>query len=219
MEETNMEETMSNPFLEQGDKQSFFEPIKKKDDCAVRIDFAEHNWWTPKEETMGMLPENEQRKYNAVKLTVTIIDENVECEHENARPKTTLDVQFNTEAYPYVNKKTGEISKMNRGMLYQLEEAMGFEPYFVDGNGNAVDAFITKTGRKVAPKVPGVARRLNEDFFNAYFSFKTDEELGIPKAMPVIDNWVGKEILASIDIEHSEQYGSKNVVKRFKKKD
>ena len=90
---------------------------------------------------------------------------------------------------------------------------------FVGAEGQPLEPHVTKTGRKVAPKVEGVKRRINPDFFDAYFKpFETEDDgVVVTKLLPVVDNWVGKEILADIELEHDEQYGSKNVVKRFKK--
>lgn len=217
-----MENTMINKFAEQSDEQSFFEPILEKKECQVRITNVEHAMWEVKKDDNNSLKTAALeeagligKKFNALKIELEITDEDVRCEHEDAKPSRTVNTQFNTEQYPYFAKKDGVIKKLGRAQLYQIEEAFGFEPVFIDGSGQVVEAHVTKTGRKVAPKVEGVKRRLNPDFLGAYFEVGTDDD-GNDLLLPVSANWIGRDMIAHIGVESSEQYGNKNIVKAFK---
>ena len=183
------------------------EPIQPKKDCKVEIAAAEAAQWTVKSAGIGGAPGHEGEVYKAVKLTLTITDENVTTEHENARPRLTVEHQFNIERYPYLDKKTGQVKWLGRANLYDLEEALGFDPCFFDAGGNSVEAFITRTGRKAAPKGEGVTRKPNPAFLSAYFNSD-----GTPNL-----EWSGKTVYADIGIEVSEQFGDKNRISRFKK--
>lgn len=190
-------------WVNEQDEVSFSEPILAQKDCRVRIDFAEAAEWKVKESVPGHAGET----YKAMKLTVTITDDTVRTEHADAKPRLTIEHQLNVQRYPYLNKKTGAVSWLGRDQLWQLEQALGFEPVFMDASGNRLEPFITKTGRKAAPKGEGVKQQLNPDFAAAYF----DSE-GNPKP----DSWIDKEMLADIEVEQSEQYGPRNVIRRFK---
>ena len=115
-------------FIEEVDEVQVWEPVLAKKDCKVRIDFAEPAEWTVKEHVSGHAGE----VYKAAKLTVTITDKNVSTAHEGASPRLTLEHQFNVQRYPYLSKKTGEIAWLGRQAIYQLEEAFGFDPVFVE---------------------------------------------------------------------------------------
>lgn len=189
-------------FLDEGDDVIFSEPILAQKGVKCKIGFAERTEWEAK--TNGV---KDGRKFDACKLTLQIDDKSVKTEHENAKPRLTVEDQFNIVQFPYQDKNTGETKMLGRTKLYQLEEAFGFEPCFVVG-GQKVEPFITKTGRKVAPKVEGVKRVINPDFFNAYFGSAGD---------PVVDSWVDKTVYCDIGLEQSEQYGPRNNVARYVK--
>lgn len=191
---------------DEGDDVQFSEPILAKKDCQVRIDAAEATEWKVKETAKGGAPGYEGQAFKALKLTCTITDASVQTEHEGGKPRLTLEHQFNIDRYPYLDKKTGTVKWLGRQALYDLEEAFGFDPIFTTADGQPVDPFITRTGRKVAPKVEGVKRHLNPDFLSAYFT---------PDGTPNLE-WAGKTVHADIDVERSEQFGDKNVIKRFK---
>ena len=189
-------------FQDQEDDVIFNEPIQAKKDCKIKITFAELTEWKVKDTVTGY----EGQQFPAMKLTIMVIDPDVHCEHPDARPRVIED-QFNLEKYPYLDKKTAEVKWLGRQKVYDLEQALGFEPLFVV-NGERVEPYVTRNGNKVAPKTPGVKRKLNPEFASAYFDGN-----GIPK----VDNWIDKELLADIEVEKSEQYGDKNVIKRYKK--
>ena len=189
---------MSNPYTEQEDDVQFSEPILAQKGVKLKVAFVEKTAWKNK---------IDGQPYDAIKLTLTIDDSSVRTEHSDAKPKLTIEDQFNIVQYPYIDKKTGETKKLGKTKLYQLEQAFGFDPVFKAG-GQVVAPYVTKTGNKVAPKIEGVKRSLNEDFFNAYFS-----SLGAPN----VDNWVDKVLYADINVETSEQFGSKNVIDRYVK--
>ena len=189
------------------DDQIQTEPILAKKDCEVQIDAAEKVSWKVKEASKGGAPGYEGQEFDAMKLTVTITDPNVQTEHEGARPRLTIEHQFNLAKYPYWDKKNAKVAFMNRANLYDLEEAFGFDPIFTNGDGQPVEPYITKNGRKMAPKKEGVKRQPNPEFMSAFFN---------PDGSPNLE-WAGKKVLADIEVEKSEQYGDKNVIKRFKK--
>lgn len=207
-------------YTEEQDDVSFSEPILAQKQVKCRIDFASKEQWEVKpkkdwsQDAQMLMAKLIGTKFDACKLTLTIIDESVKTEHEGAKAKLTIEDQFNIEGYPYFDKKSGQVKKLGRQKLYQLEEALGFDPVF-EVDGEVVEPFITKSGRKVAPKAKGadgqpkeVKRRLNSDFFSAYF----DED-----GQPIVDNWVDKVIYVDMGVEQSEQYGNKNVVDRYVK--
>lgn len=180
------------------DEQVFSEPILAQKGVKLKVNFAEGAKWKSKVDG---------KEYEAIKLTLDIDDDSVKCEHADARPKTTIADQFNLAQFPYTDKKTGDVKKLGRSKLYQIEEALGFEPVFLV-NGQKVDAYITKTGSKRAPKIEGVKRTLNPDFMDAYFTGE-----GIPN----MSNWAGKTLYANVGVETSEQYGSKNIIEAYVK--
>ena len=143
------------------------------------------------------------RAYDACKLTLDIVDASAKTEYGDQNFRV-IEHQFNIERYPFV--KDGKLQWMGKSNLYQLEDAFGFEPLFFDDSGNRLEPRVTKTGNKVGPK--DSKRKLNPDFFNAYFT-----EDGNPK----MENWAEKVVYADIEIETSEQYGDKNVIKAFRK--
>lgn len=185
-------------YTEEQDDVQFSEPILAQKGVRCGIQFAEKVTWKNK---------HDGQEYDACKLTIQISDESVRTEHSDAKPKLTIEDQFNIVQYPYLDKKSGAMKKLGKKKLYQLENAFGFDPVF-QVNGQPVEVFITKNGNKVAPKIEGVKRVVNSEFFNAYFTSNGD---------PVIDNWIGKTIYADIDVEMSEQFGNKNSVGRYVK--
>lgn len=200
--------------MSERDEVIFREPIKAQKDVKVKILSVENTEWKPKDAVKDAASvENMVLKdaYKAVKVSVVITDDTVKCENEDAMPRSQIDDQFNIQRYPFVdNKKGGVLGWMNRGKLFQLEAAFGFDPCFQDKDGNAVEPVITRNGNKVAPKIDGVARVLNPSFESAYMN----EDGTINPS-----NWVGKEIRVDVAVEKSEQYGDKNVIKSYKKGD
>jgi hypothetical protein len=202
-----------NRYTEEQEEITFSEPIIAQKAVRCGITFVEKATWEvkPKEnwtaEQLATMQEFLGKKYDACKLTITISDDTVRTEHEGAKPKLTIEDQFNIEQYPFPDKKTGALKKMGKQKLYELEQAFGFDPIFMLGN-EKVEPHVTKSGAKVAPKIEGVKRVINPDFFNAYFTADGD---------PVIDNWVGKTIYADIETEKSAQFGDKNVIARYVK--
>lgn len=200
-------------YTEEQDDITFSEPILAQKSVRCGIQFAEKTQWEIKakkdwtSEQSMMMADLIGKKFDATKLTVQISDDSVKTEHSDAKPKLTIEDQFNIEGYPYPDKKTGSVKKLGKQKLYQLEAAFGFEPCF-QVNGQPVEPFVTKSGNKVAPKIEGVKRVVNKDFFDAYFTADGD---------PVIDNWVGKTVYADIDVEDSAIYGAKNVIGRYVK--
>jgi hypothetical protein len=194
------------------DEIQFKEPILEQKDVKAQISFAEPTEWRPKAHVRE-LDNSLAESYKACKLTITLTDlDSVKTEHADALPKSIIEDQFNVQKYPYMkkDKKTNEVSLawMNRGKLFDLESAFGFEPCFVDREGNQVEPFVTRTGNKVAPKIDGVARVLNPEFLKAYFH----EDMTVNPT-----NWIGKDILIDVGVEKSDQFGDKNVVTRYKK--
>lgn len=189
---------------DEGDAVQFSEPIQPKKDCRLEVSFAEPASWKVKEHVPGYAGQ----EFKAAKLTLRITDEQIETEHAGGKPKLTIEHQFNVDRYPYLNKKTGEVGWMGRQALFELEEAFGFDPVFTDAGGVKVEPFISKTGRKMAPKGNGIQRVFNPEFASAYFH---------PNGTINPDNWVGKTVYADVEVEKSDQYGDKNVIKRFKR--
>lgn len=189
-------------FRDDSDAVIITEPILPKKDVPVEILAAESASWTVKDTVPGFA--GQQTK--AVKLTVKLLDTDVQTEHDGARPRLVFDQTFNIEPHPYINKD-GEIAKMGRSLLYSIEEAAGFDPVFVDAEGNEVAPYITRTGSKRAPKQEGVRQKLNPAFADAYFN-----EDGTPTL-----NWAGLKLFADITVQKNEQYGDKNQISRFKK--
>src|SRR3990167_629498 len=137
-------------YTEAADTVVFKEPILKQDNVRLVVGFAEKVQWKSKADG---------NMYDGCKLTLTIADDSVKVESAEAMMKTTIEDQFNIEPFPYLDKKTGETKTLGRGKLYDLEGALGFEPVFVDASGNEVEARVTRTGNKVAPKIDGVKRK------------------------------------------------------------
>lgn len=206
--------------LEQEDEVSFPCCIKPKKDVEVIIRSAEPMEWRLKDEVYEAADPLTKELFDskaddagviafkAVKLVIEVSDENIEPETEGGQLKRTIESVFNIERYPYVNKRTGSISWLSRNTLFSIERAFGFDPCFVDEDGNEVEPFVTRNGNKIAPKnVSGVRQKLNEDFSKTFF----DDE-GNPKS----ENWEDREVLVNIGIQRSDQYGDKNTVKSFK---
>ena len=195
------------------DDVAFFEPILAKKDCQLRIDFAEPAIWEVKLKDKWSSQGASQmgpyigKKYQAMGISLTIIDYDVKTEHEGAQIRRAITHQINLEKYPFWNEKKGEVGWMGKQQLYDLEKAMGFDPAFMVGS-ERVEPVTTKAGNKVAPKAEGVKQIINPDFFSAYFN--SDGTVN-----PT--NWINKVVFADVDVEKSEQYGDKNVVVRFKK--
>lgn len=182
---------------EQDDVQ-FSEPILAQKGVKLKMNFAESAKWKSKVDG---------KEYDAVKVILDIDDDSVKTEHADAKAKRSINDQFNLAQFPYTDKKTGEVKKLGRSKLYQLEEALGFDPVFLV-DGNKVEPFITKTGSKRAPKIEGVKRTLNPDFMDAYF---------LGDGTPNMSNWAGKTIYANVGVETSEQFGSKNIIESYVK--
>ena len=192
---------MSRYTDEQEDVQ-FSEPILAQKGVRCGTSFVERTEWEAK--TNGL---KNGQKFDACKVTLTISDDSVKTEHSDAKPRLTIEDQFNIVQFPYEDKKTGAVKMLGRTKLYQLESVFGFDPVF-KVNGQVVEPFITRNGNKVAPKVEGVKRTVNPDFFNAYFT--TDGN-------PIVDNWIGKVVYCDIELQQSEQFGSKNTVGKYVK--
>lgn len=195
------------PWQSDSDEVVLTEPILAKKDCKVEIVAAEATEWKVKEASKGGAPGHEGEVYKAMKLTITITDENVQTEHEGSRPRLTLEHQCNVDKYPYLDKKSGTVKWLGRANLYELEEAFGFDPVFTNGEGKTVEPYIGRTGRKMAPKGEGIKRSFNPAFTSAYFTSEGSPNL----------EWAGKTVYADIGVEESEQYGAKNRIQRFKK--
>ena len=189
-------------YTDQEDDVQFSEPILAQKQVKLKVGFVERSEWESK--TAG---QKDGRKFSACKLTLQIDDDSVKTEHADAKPRMTIEDQFNLETFPYEDKKTGEIKKLGRNKLYQLQGAFGFDPVF-KVNGKVVDPYITRNGNKVAPKTEGVKQVVNEDFFSAYF-----DDLG----SPIVDNWIDKTVYADIEVEESEQFGNRNTIARYVK--
>ena len=192
---------------DESDEVILTEPVQPKKDCKLEIISAESAEWKVKEASKGGAPGHEGEVYQAMKLTLSITDPSVTTEHDGSRPRLTLDHQFNIDKYPYLDKKSGTVKLLHRQHLYDLEEAFGFDPLFTNESGEAVEPYITRNGRKVAPKGEGIHRKLNPSFVSAYFTSEGKPNL----------EWQGKTVFADIGIEASEQFGDRNKVLRFKK--
>jgi len=199
--------------LDQGDEVQFSEPILPQDNVRCGIVAVKKVEWEIKVKDKWNEAQKEKmkdllgKKYKALWLDLKISDDTIQTENEDGKPKLDVSNQFNIEAYPYPDKNTGELKSMGKQALYQLEEAFGFDPIF-KVNGEIVEPFVTRNNRKVAPKIKGVKRFINPDFFNAYIT--SDGE-------PISSNWVGKVIHCKIGVEKSDQYGDKNVVLAYRK--
>ena len=180
------------------DDVQFSEPILAQKGVKLKLNFAESAKWKSKVD---------DKEYEAIKVILDIDDDTVKTEHADAKAKTTINDQFNLAQFPYKDKKTGETKKLGRSKLYQLEEALGFDPVFLV-NGTKVDPFVTKTGSKRAPKIEGVKRTINPDFMDAYF---------LADGTPNMSNWSGKTLYANVGVETSEQFGSKNIIESYVK--
>jgi len=189
-------------YTEELDDIQFSEPILAQEGVRLGVSFAKKIQWEAK--TNGI---KNGFKFDACKLTLTISDDSIRTEHADAKPRLTIEDQFNIEAFPYEDKKTGAVKKLGKTKLYQLEQAFGFEPVF-KVNGEVVPPFITKSGNKVAPKIEGVKRVINPDFMDNYFS---------SEGVPNMNNWENKVIYADIELEESEKFGAKNVIAKYVK--
>ena len=195
-------------YTQERDEVIFREPMLEQQDVQAKISFAEPSEWKLKDQVKAIGGDQVKDIYKACKLTVAITDDSVKTEHPDALPKMIVEDQFCVQKYPYVDKKTGKLAWMNRQKLFDLERAFGFDPCFVDRQGNSVEPYISRTGSKLAPKVDGCARVINADFLSNYFH----EDMTINPT-----NWIDKSILVDIGVEKSEQYGDKNIIKRYKK--
>ena len=182
----------------------FSEPIQAKKDVSIEVTAAVSGAWTVKD----IVPGYAGKTTKTVKVTIQITDPDVKTEHEDAKPKLVFEQAFNIEPHYYLDAKSGTVKAMRPGLLFTLEDALGFDPVFVDGQGNVVEPFVTRNGNKIAPKgVEGVSRKLNADFANAYFN-----DDGTPNL-----NWSGIKVYADIELQSDEKYGDKNQITRFKK--
>ena len=181
------------------------EPIQPKKDCLVQIAAAEGASWTVKPASEGGAPGFEGQVFPAMKLTVLITDPNVETEHEGSRVRRTIEHRLNLDRYPFKDKN-GAVGWMGKQGLYELEEALGFPPVYVNAELQPVEPFITRTGRKAAPRGEGIKRQLNQDFLRAYFT---------PEGNPNLE-WAGKNLAADIEIQRDDRYGDRNRIVRFK---
>lgn len=200
-------------YTEEEEDIQIIEPIMAQKRVRIGVTFAEHTEWEvkPKDkwipEGLVNMQELIGKKYDACKLTLTISDDSVKTEHEGAGFKRTIEHQFNIVKFPYPDKNSGQVKYLGKQNLFQLEAALGFDPVF-KVSGEIVEPYITKNGNKVAPKIDGVKRSINPDFFNAYFN---------DDGTPNVDAWIGKELYADIGVERSDVYGDKNVISRFVK--
>lgn len=144
------------------------------------------------------------KKTLAMKLTLEVIDPRAKCANVDARPKTITDY-INLEVHPSQaeGKKATYIGK-----ALGLMQALGFEPTYVDEQGNEVEPRITRTGNKAAPT--GASIRFNKAWVDAYFT--TDEDGG---QSPKFGVWADVKVRANLDLEESEQYGTSNKVKKY----
>ena len=202
--EVTEEEWAQMSWMDEQDGVQFSGPILPKKECQVRIEFVEDATWTVK---AGGAPGYEGQAFKAAKLTAVITDANIATEGDHIKPRLTVELQFNLEKYPYLDKKTGNVAWLGRQFVYDLEEAFGFEPVFVGPDGAKVEPYISKNGRKLAPKVDGVKRGINPEFAATYFNAD-----GTVKP----DNWIGKTVYADIGVEESEQWGARNKITRFR---
>ena len=176
-----------------------YENILEKKDCKIRIEGASLHDWTPKEAT-GVT-----EKTRAMKLEITITDDNVQTENSDAKPARKIDDYINLAPHPYVNKD-GEKAMLRPNKVYQLQRAFGFDPLFVDDEGSPVEPKITKTGNKVCPA--GAHEKLNPDFLDAYFD-ESDE--------PKFGSFEGKEIIAHVGVgKGTAEFGPRNEIKAYK---
>jgi len=187
-------------FQDEQDDVVFTEPVQAKVDVKMKVFFVETSKWVAKPEAK----EFAGLEYKALKVTYKIDDKNVVKEHEDSITKLVED-QINLEKYPFADKETGTVRFMGRNKLYQLERALGFDPWFVDAQGNPIPPIVTKAGNKRGPK--GAKQMINPDFFQAYFN---------PDGTPKVDNWLEKVVYADLTLRKSEQYGDKNEVKKYK---
>ena len=183
------------------------EPIVAQRDVKLEIVSAERAEWTVKAAGEGGAPGHEGEAFKAMKLTLQITDPTVQTEHEGARPRLTLEHQMNLDRYPYLDKKSGGVRWLGRANLYELEEAFGFDPVFTNGEGQPVEPYITRNGRKMAPRGEGIKRSLNPAFTQAYFT---------PDGNPSLE-WSGRTVYADVAIEKDERYGDRNRIQRFKR--
>ena len=183
------------------DQVDSFEPIQPKDNCELKVVSVEPDEWKVKDGVIG----HEGETTKSVKMQLQIMDKDVETKSEGAKPRRNFEIIFNVAPHYYLSKDN-EVKVLGRSTLFQLEEAMGFDPIYVNGDG-PVEPFVTRTGRKRAPKGDGVKRKVNPDYVEAYF---------YPDGNIKPDNWVDKTLYAKVGIRESDQFGDKNVVKAFK---
>lgn len=190
-----------------------YEAIKPKKDCAIEIVNAEMGKsWVHKAvaTSTGYKVPGETR---VMKLTINITDTAVETENSDAKPRRKIEDMVILEPHPYADKNDGSTKFMKLEKLFQLQQFLGFEPKFVDKDGNEVEPHITKTGRKACPKGASIA--LRPEFIDAYFD--ANEE-------PRFDAWMNLVGTASIGYkkqseEETLQYGAKNEVKGYAPKE
>lgn len=182
-------------------KATSFEPvISPLDRCELTIqDAVRHDWkWRTEEgkTTLGIM------------VTLNVTDPSARCENSDAKPGQIKEY-INLEVHPSQaeGKKATYISK-----AMSLMEALGFEPQFLDAEGNVSEGVVTRTGRKVAPK--GGHTRYNPDFIEAFFQKAEDGQ-----EEPKFGVWSGLKVYAKLGIEKSEQYGDKNKVLMFLRKE
>lgn len=171
------------------------EPIVEPlEDCDLAIRNAErHDWKT----TTGP-------KTLAMKVTLDVVDPRAKCANADAKPKQIVDY-INLEVHPSQaeGKRATYISK-----AIGLMRALGFEPTYVDEQGNEVEPKITRTGNKVAPD--GASIRFNKAFIDAYFT-KDEDGQESPKA----GVWADLKVRANLKLEANEEFGDKNAVAKY----
>ena len=195
--------------LDQRQKSDVYEAIKAKKDCEIEILNAEmgKSWKHKTQADSGSYKVPGETR--VMKLTIQITDSNVETENSDAKPRRKIEDMVILEPHPYVDQKDGTTKYMKLEKLFQLQQFLGFDPKFVDAEGNEVEPYVSRTGRKSCPKGASIA--LRPEFVKAYFD--DSEE-------PRFDAWMNLKGVASVGLkkqseEETMQYGAKNEVKRY----
>lgn len=188
-----------------------FEPMAPKKDCRLKIVGAEMapSW---KHKVEGKSEYKEPGKTRVMKLNLHITDEDAVTENKDAKLRRKFEDLVILERHPYRDKMTGETKYMALNKLFQLQEALGFEPKYVDDDGNEVEPKISASGRKYPPKGAHIAFR--DEFLDAYFD-ENDE--------PKFSSWLDLDVTASVGYknqseEDTENFGRRNEVKAYKPK-
>ena len=191
------------------EKTKSFGTINPKERCKLKcIGSARHDW--KRKDASGNVDES-LGKTLAMKLELQIDDPDIELSEPDTIPGRITDYLISLEKHP--GYKNGEPSMSAPNKAFQLEGMLGFEPFYVDDSDTPVPAETTRTGKPKAPK--GSHRKFNPSFIEAYFTKGEDgnEE-------PKFGVWESAEFYAEIEIEEgSEEYGNKNSIKKYLKKE